>query len=67
MTSQNTGTSNTSTSTSTKVRGVRMRPALETEVRALAEREGEHFSTVIRRLVRIGLDAERERRAGHRG
>jgi hypothetical protein len=44
----------------TKVLGIRMRPALETEVRALASEEGEHFSVTLRRLVRLGLERTRE-------
>jgi hypothetical protein len=44
----------------TVVKGVRFRSALVTEVRSVADRDGEDFSTTLRRLVRLGLDTERQ-------
>ena len=36
-----------------------MPPALERQIRALAERDGESFSSTLRRLVRYGLAQEK--------
>jgi hypothetical protein len=43
----------------TKVVGVRFRPSLVAEIVAIAERDGEDFSTTVRRLIRLGLLHER--------
>lgn len=40
---------------------LRIPPAIDMEVRRIADRESETQSTILRRLLRHGLDAERGR------
>lgn len=42
----------------------RVHPDVDAEVRSIANREGETQSTIIRRLLRLGLDAARRADAG---